>query len=280
MIVLLRFFRLLFKIPWFRKRYYYFYIYLFKPLNLFRNKTTISSYDSGLKIRLDLDEWIQQQIYLFGLFDGKGIRFMKKNLKNGDVFFDIGANIGCYTLIASKITGSSGHVFAFEAIREVYEKLTFNIQLNNLSGITAENLAIFDQKDLLEFYVSSGENIGMSSIFHHDNERGDTVQVQAISVDEYVEENQISRVDFIKLDIEGAELHALNGMRKTLRRFRPILLMELSTEVLPNTSLTPDEITQLLRDLNYTQMALTKSGDPIPLDQNPDAFYHNYAFLP
>jgi FkbM family methyltransferase len=276
----LKFFRLLFKNPWLRKRYYYFYIYLFKPLNLFRNKTTIATYDSGLKIKLELDEWIQQQIYLFGHFDEKGINFMKKNLKQGDVFFDIGANIGCYTLIASKITGTSGQVFAFEAIREVYEKLMFNIRLNQMTEIKAENVAIFEKEELLNFYVSSRENIGMSSIFHHDTERGDTVQVQAISVDEYVKQNHINRIDFIKLDIEGAELHALNGMRETLKRFRPILLMELSTEVLPNTPLTPDEITQLLRELNYRQMAITQSGDPVPMDQNPDAFYHNYAFVP
>jgi hypothetical protein len=75
------FFSWLFGFSFFRKRYYGIYKRVFLPLGLFKGQSTIASYDQTLKLRLDLDEWIQQHIYFLGIYDEKGINFLKKTLK-------------------------------------------------------------------------------------------------------------------------------------------------------------------------------------------------------
>lgn len=278
--MLAKLFRNLFKIAFFRKKYYGFYIKIFRPLGLFRNQVAIRPYGAGLKIKLHLDEWIQQQIYFMGAFDQKGINFLKHHLKPGDVFIDIGANIGCYTLVASQLTTPTGKVIAFEAIRHVYEQLQHNINLNHLSNVTAEHQAVYEKADELKFFVSSRENMGMSSIFRHDTESGETEITKAVALDDYISNRGIKRIDLIKIDIEGAELFALRGMRKTLSTMRPVLMMELSDDVLPGTPVSKEEILGMLSEHGYYPMALNEDGIPVPTPTDPKTKYHNFVFFP
>jgi len=270
-------FKLLFKIPFFRKRYFGFYKKIFKPYRLFKGKSNICSFDENLKIKADLEEWIQQQIYFFGIWDEQGVKFLKNHLKDGDVFFDIGANIGCYSLIAAKQTGSKGEVHSFEPVTKVFEKLQSNVLLNGFRNIKLNQNAVFEKSGVLELFVSSNENAGMSSMFHHDTESGQTEKAIAITIDEYVERMKITKIDFIKIDIEGAELFALKGMRNTLRRFSPIILMELSDDILNSTFIKEHEILNLLMELNYEKWGIDENGN-LFLDTERLQNYSNYAF--
>lgn len=271
-------FKILFILPFFRKRYFWFYKRIFKPKNLFQGISTVRSFESGLKIKLDLDEWIQQHIYFLGSWDPRGMNFLRNYLKQGDVFFDIGANIGTYTLVASRIVGETGVVHSFEAITDVYHRMVENIELNKLNNITPNHRAVYQHSQMLEFFVSSKENAGMSSIFHHDTESGKLENVQAVSIDEYIESGNISRVDMIKIDIEGAELFALKGMTTTLERFHPVLIMEVSDDVLKNTGISGNEILELLTGMGYVRKKIYKCGHTgDPADSKTD--YHNFAFF-
>lgn len=270
-------FQIIFQIPFFRKRYYGFYKRIFKPFGLFEGQSALTRFDKTMKMKVDLEEWIQQQIYFLGTWDEQGIKFLKNHLKSGDVFFDIGANIGCYSLVASKLVGSEGKVHSFEPVSEVYNRLLFNIELNQLKNITVNRKAVFETSETLEFFVSSKENKGMSSIFHHDTESGEIQKVEAITIDEYIEKTDIQRIDMIKIDIEGAELFALKGMKTTLRKFKPVIIMELSDNVLQNSPVEKKEILNLMKELNYEIKGISKQGFLVDISEASTG-YTNFAF--
>jgi FkbM family methyltransferase len=280
MILIAKFFKLIFKLPLFRRHYYGFYSKIFKPLNLFRGKTLISRYDKDLRIKLDIGEWIQQQIYFLDFFDERGIRFLKKHLKKDSVFVDIGANIGCYTLIASKIVGAHGRVYAFEPIKSIFDKLKFNLQLNELQNVVAEKKALYEKTDLLKLHLSSDENLGMSSIFRHDTESGSIEFVEAVSLDEYILAKDFNKLDFIKIDIEGSELFALKGMQNAISKYKPIIMIEISEDVLKNTSVKSTDIVNFIKGFNYIQMAISLNGDTIDINEAAENNYFNFVFYP
>ena len=271
------FFKILFRIPFFRKRYFGFYKRIFKPFRLFRRQTAICRYDSDLKINADLEEWIQQHIYFFGTWDEPGSRFLKSQLKPGDVFLDIGANIGSYSMVASKIVGLQGEVHAFEPVARVFSKLMQNIELNKLINISANRNAVYETSGTLELYVSSKENEGMSSIFHHDTESGEVERVEAITIDEYIEKKNLKRVDMIKIDIEGAEWFALRGMQNTINLFKPLILMEVSDDVMLNGPFKGKDIFDLMKSMNYTMKGIDREGRLVELT-GISTDYTNFAF--
>jgi FkbM family methyltransferase len=272
-------FKILFIIPFFRKRYFGFYKRIFKPYRLFDGQTILCRYDKSLRIKADLDEWIQQHIYFLGTWDGRGIRFLKKNLEENNVFFDIGANIGAYSLVAARIVGPGGQIHSFEPVSKVYDRFEENIKLNHLSNIFANQNAVYQTSEVLELFVSAKENAGMSSIFHHDTESGKIEKVQAITIDDYVEKNKIQRIDMVKIDIEGAEIFALNGMRNSISRFRPVILVELNEGVFLNNTDKEQEVILFMKSLNYEIKRIYNCGNTGDIEGSKSA-YTNFAFFP
>ena len=256
-------FKFLFTYRFFRKHYYGIQKHIIKAYGLFRGKTVVCKYDKDMKIKVNLDEWIQQQVYFLGLWDEPGSNFLKKNLKRGDVFIDIGANIGCYTLIASKLVGEEGRVIAFEPIKEVFEKLIFNVELNKLSNVDLNRKAVYSETAVLEFFLASSENMGMSSIFHHDTENGKTEKVEAVSLDDYFSAYGLKRADIIKIDVEGSEIFALRGMKRVLKDYRPLVIMEISDEVIKSSGIPADELLRFMREFGYIPKGIDREGNTV-----------------
>lgn len=131
----------------------------------------------------------------------------------GDIVFDCGAFTGNTAVyFASKCAGG-GHVYAFEAMPSTYQQLVENVTLPN---VTKEQYAISDQKKTLRFTAAANPASRVAA-------SGATIKVPATSIDAYVEEHQIPKVDFIKMDIEGSEMDALQGAQETCRKFHPKL---------------------------------------------------------
>jgi hypothetical protein len=105
-------FRTLFRIKFIRPTYFGFYKRLFKPFRLFRGVRKKINYRQGIQLELDIDDWIQQNLYFLSEYEEKEIRFLEHYLKEGDVFIDLGANIGLYSLVASRLVGRKGKVYA------------------------------------------------------------------------------------------------------------------------------------------------------------------------
>lgn len=134
-------------------------------------------------------------------------------LKKGDVVIDCGAYRGEFALYAAKAVGDTGIIVAFEPDSINYKKLTDNLKLNNLSNIITVNKGIWSENTILKF---SNEHLGVSSFLVDDNTKS-TIDVAVVSLDNELEERGIKKVDFIKMDIEGAEIEAVKGAKKILK---------------------------------------------------------------
>jgi len=230
-------------------------------------------------MKLDLDEWIQQHIFFLGYFDHYGILFLKKTLKDGDVFIDAGANVGSYTLSAAKLVGKTGKVFAFEPVRNIFNRLNENIELNDRENIKAEQKALIDKNTELELYLTNKSNLGMSSIYHHDTENGQVEKVEAIRLDDYIDNHNINQINLVKIDIEGSEMFALRGMQKTLEKFKPKILIELKEETHAQSNFSINDITGFLKMLGYEQWNINEKGECSHDIKNKPEGYYNFLFL-
>jgi FkbM family methyltransferase len=149
-------------------------------------------------------------------------------IQPGWVCADVGAHLGYFTLLLAHLVGEEGHVFAFEARPENCRWLEENIALNRLTArVTVENLAVSDGSQTFVYlnapaYYTTEWSIVRASPVHR------SLEVQAIALDQYFAKGP--HVNFIKMDIEGAEYLALQGMRRLLQRDRPISPIELHGE--------------------------------------------------
>jgi FkbM family methyltransferase len=144
---------------------------------------------------------------------GPEIDFIREHVKPGMTVVDLGANIGLYTLQFASLVGPSGRVFAFEPGPLSFGLLKTNLALNGYRNVTVENAAVSDFSGETELHIcSTGESDNRIAGFEtYESER---VPVRCFALDDYFKPG--TRVDFIKIDIQGAEAKALQGMRRML----------------------------------------------------------------
>ena len=219
---------------------------------------------------LDLSEGFDLSLLLFGEFQGHVARCRYLNLPNDAVVFDVGANFGIMSLQYSKLV-ERGHVHAFEPTDYAFAKLKRNLQLNpNLAGrVTANQLFVSSStsaKANLKAHSSwkiNGQN-GKAHPLH-----GGTVQiatnVPAITLDDYCIQQDIKRVDFIKIDTDGHEYDVLCGARKTISAYHPAIIFEVGVYVMKEHGITFDHYLSFFEPLGY-QLMDSKSGRRINRD--------------
>lgn len=149
--------------------------------------------------------------------------------KPGDVFLDIGAYIGWYTIQASRAVGPSGRVIALEPDAANRRQLENNIFLNGLSNCSVVPKAAWEHNEKIGWHSSTVPVWRKADM----DERANLVQ--AITIDTLVDELGLKRVDWIKMDIEGAEIEALRGAGRTLEVFSPVLFIEVHETMEPLT---------------------------------------------
>jgi FkbM family methyltransferase len=165
--------------------------------------------------------------------------------KRGDIFIDIGAHIGKYTMQAAKIVGNEGIVIAIEAEPTTFKALTEGVASNGFSNVVTLNLAVYDKEcGVVLHSVPIGGKLmkgkGLTSI---KRDVGPGIEVMAKPLDQIIDELKLTKVDFIKIDVEGAELEVLKGAKKTLLDFKPTLVVEIS--------MAEPEILDLMGKLGY-----------------------------
>ncbi|RJP59817.1 MAG: FkbM family methyltransferase [Candidatus Auribacter fodinae] len=143
-------------------------------------------------------------------------RFVKSIIKQGDVILDIGANIGYYTLLFAKLVGKKGKVYAFEPDPYNFSILSHNIRLNGYTNVVLLNKAVSDENGKISLYLSE-DNFGDHRISNTEG-RTHSVEVEAIRIDDFIKQQNGAGagVNFIKMDIQGAEGKAIAGMRELL----------------------------------------------------------------
>ncbi len=145
--------------------------------------------------------------------------------KIGEVFVDIGAHLGKHAIAVSKLVGNEGQVIAMEAIPENFALLKKNIELNKLMNVVSFNFAAWKSRCVLKFF--KGSSSATANINRQDYGFG-CIEVQAERPDTLlIHKIGLKRVDWIKIDVEGAEYEVMLGLEETLSRFKPTLFVEI-----------------------------------------------------
>jgi FkbM family methyltransferase len=170
-------------------------------------------------------------------------------LRPGMSFFDIGANIGVYSLIAAPLVGGTGSVHAFEPTPDIADALRRNVALNGCRNVVVNQLAMSSANGYTSFNLH--EDAVFNSLFLQQDGCSSTESVETMTLEAYVESRGIVP-DVMKIDCEGAELEVIRGGSKLLgRRDAPTLFVELNPETLAGAGTTVDELLERLRGLDY-----------------------------
>jgi FkbM family methyltransferase len=224
----------------------------------------------GIRWELDLSEGIDFSIYLLGAFEPGTANTLQKLVKPGDIVFDIGANIGAHTLGLAQSVGPSGQVYAFEPADFAFAKLRRNLALNpELEARTNPQQLLLaatpSQKAEHEIYASWPLEKDDSVHPKHRGRLVSTAHATVDTLDAFVARQGIVRLDLIKMDVDGHELPVLQGGRETLRRFQPVLVMEMSPYVHAEQHHSFAEFVELLKSASYS-LRNTDNGEAVPLD--------------
>jgi len=181
---------------------------------------------------------------LRGYYEQYETEIVKGEIKKGDVVLDLGANIGYYTLIFAKLVGESGKVFAFEPEPANFSLLKKNMEINGYNNIILIQKAVSDRDKIIKLYLHK-YNKGAHTIYKsYDNQ--EFVEIKTVKPDDYFE-NYNGKIDFIKMDIEGSEGLALQGMSKILEKNKNIkIFTEFNPSLLKNCGTEPENYLNLL----------------------------------
>jgi FkbM family methyltransferase len=213
-----------------------------------------------VKIELDLGDWIQKHIFYDGMYEKNTVKKLYELLPQDGVFFDLGANIGVYSL---NLFRKAKVVFAFEATKATYDKLNKTILDNNIKNIQTYLNAV-DDKDDMEVKMFYGDNsLGKENNGSNSMYNGSIVAntVKTIRLDTFVEQNSVSNIDIIKIDIEGNELYALKGGIRSIKKYKPIIFCEINPELNVKAGYTAKELYDfMVKELRYKAKFLSNNG--------------------
>ena len=203
-----------------------FLVYLWQ-LNCLISPNKISTFHllNGLKFDYPLKSGIGFELSI-GIFEKSEIGFVIKALKPGDIFIDVGANAGIFTIIAAKKVQNHGHIYAFEPDQRNLKLLRHNLTINNLTNVTILECALSNIKGKTKFAIATD---GAMNSFVKTNRKDQQIIewqiVEVTTLDDFVEEHKISNINFIKIDTEGAEKLIFEGGKNLLSTSEPIIVM-------------------------------------------------------
>lgn len=207
----------------------------------------------GLSLDLDLRDNLQRTLYYTGTYEPGVLRFIERELRPGDVFVDVGAHIGVHALTAARRLRElgGGQVFAIEPTHDSANKLRTTAARNGL-GLTVVETALGDAPGTVDLYADPAygiEDAGVRSQYGS----GRVVQrIPVTTFDAWAKEVGLSRVDLVKIDVEGAEPLVLRGMQESLERLRPrALVVEMKAVTLERAGTDEATLCELLRLHGY-----------------------------
>lgn len=173
------------------------------------------------------DPGISSELRIFNIHEPLSTKLTLQELKEGMVCLDVGSNIGYYALMESNKVGKTGRVIAIEPSPKNYEYLKRNIGLSKFNNVELYNFAAGEKDGEVKFFIHKKSN--HCSVIKEGQkipESGKVINVSMRSMDSFVEEKQLDRVDFVRMDVEGFEVKIFEGMWNVIKKFQPIIQME------------------------------------------------------
>jgi FkbM family methyltransferase len=225
-----------------------------------RNLTISEGVGKGLKFNTG----VADSEFALGTYELPVQEVLAKYLKPGDIFYDIGANIGFFSVIAAKLVTSCGHVYAFEPVRENAACIRRNIKLNNFSQISVLEKAVSNSVGEGEMLLTLHPGGHALSTVCTPPDLKSSFTVELVSIDDLLAQKKLLPPNLVKIDVEGAELNVLKGMKQTIQQFKPIIIYEVDDGNEKSLKQKSQEIETFISSFGYKIMPL---ADAYPLIQ-------------
>lgn len=216
----------------------------------------VSSPWPGVRFETDLSDRIQRQMWA-GTYEPHVRACLDALVEPGHVYFDVGGHIGYHAVAAAHKAGVNGRVFAFEADPVMYERLSRNLE--QFPWAQATHAAVWAHGGTLRFSRSPvAQESGWGTLSEvRDFDKGEHVDVRAVSLDDWCRDMRLTRWDVMKLDAEGSELAVLRGGQGALKEYQPIMIIEINGIVLQQAGFSSAEVVDFLTTRNYCLFALS-----------------------
>ncbi|HYF70803.1 MAG TPA: FkbM family methyltransferase [Ohtaekwangia sp.] len=227
-----------------------FWAKLVPPEYLYEKNSCRSAIINGVKYKLDISDTVDHFIY-FG-FSDKAFDSIKSHVKKDSIIVDVGANMGRFTLDFA-FAARDGQIISYEPDPRSFEKLMCNIALNDFQHIKTFKKALGNALCVRELFKVNHHNAGMNRFVSGKIADGiDSIETKVSVLDEEVKILGVTHIDIIKIDVEGFEHKVLQGAEESIKKYRPILFLELVDENLKDHGDTPGDVIKWLRERKYS----------------------------
>src|SRR2546426_4401381 len=222
--------------------------------------STCTRLHTGALLEVDLDSPVGRSIWFRGTYETDVEAYLRSILQRGDIFIDIGANVGYFSIIASELVGQEGRVYAFEPCERIHRLLSRSVELNQLSNVICAQLAVGDKASFVRF------NDMPASGFSHIEGDTDTrkavadqsstpragYSVQVVRLDDHLKPKINQQIWAIKVDVEGYEYAVLVSAEQLISTHLPDLVVEVQDYTLKRYHQSPIDVFSFLERFGYS----------------------------
>lgn len=205
-----------------------------------------------------------------GEYENSVVSAMKKILKKGDTFIDVGANIGYITAIGASLVGKTGQVHSFEPVPAYFSKLKKTAKINPDFTIVINQYALAEKSGAMTININNCKNIGWNTLvpgLMRKEEIKEVITISTCRLDDYIREKELGNIALIKIDVEGYEFPVLKGLSGYLEStgHRPIIICEVAPCVYPLLGYELIQLSEYLKKYNYSAYSLDGTATEIDL---------------
>ena len=213
---------------------FYRYIGIIKSHFINIEKSRILAVNGYKLATMPNDKGISSELVIYGIHEPLTTAIINSEIKDGMTCLDIGSNIGYFAFLESQLVGPTGKVFAIEPSPLIFKMLQHNVGLQEHSNFELFNFACGNENGEVNFCTSNSSNLSRIEnleISHNDN----TINVSKVeikTIDSFLKNKDLNRLDFVRFDTEGFEFKIYQGMQETIKKYKPMLCFELHKEFL------------------------------------------------
>jgi len=215
--------------------------------------------DKGFRMNLDLADPEQLKVYFYGHYHERyEADLVQLLLEDDDVFWDVGANVGYFTLVAATALNHRGRIIAFEPGKNAYARLVSNLALNPYRNIQAFAVAVTDREGEAVLHLLGDIADSSASLYLAAQSQAGQEVCRTVALDHFLDSQGLRPPDLIKLDAEGAELAVLKGAKGIISHTPPLFLMEMEEKNLVAAGASKAAVAQFLTGCGYRAAHLSK----------------------
>ncbi len=207
----------------------------------------------GYYFEMDLSDYMDWLLFFHSKTDSS--LYIQTFVNEGDTVLDIGGNIGQTALFFSRKVGNNGKVISFEPFPKTFKRFEKNLSLNKgIKNIKLEMVALGDSNEVLKMHSGNKGNSGQNRIIQQGADESDAFEVKVMTLNDYIKQNTVDKIDFIKIDVEGFEYKALSGSNEIINKHKPKLFIELNDANLKQQGNSANQLLTMLGSWGYKAM--------------------------